>query len=345
MKKAIISILFFALLFSVNAQENNDCAIKLKEAQDQYDIGVIEGIDSLISDCLENGFTREEKLQAYKLLINALIFDDDLPSAEKYMLSFLRKFPEYQIAATDPSEFVDLLNQFNNNPRSSIGIILGGNFGNVRVIEPVSLNGTKDAGAKYRNSGLGFQAGIIYNINLGSFIEISLEPMYVQSRFEYNAQPYTFADVEYTEKQDRIDFPVSCVFTFSKGKFVPYARLGAKAAYLLSASSNSQRTYVNTSEPLNPVTGSDIEIMDNRLNINYWAVLGGGLRYKIPGAYIFLDVRYNLGLQNQVNTDSRFDGNDDNTWLYLYRQDDFYLDDFSFSMGIAKTIYRPKRKK
>jgi len=345
MKKAILSFLLLAIIYTIGAQENNNCALNLREAQDQYDAGIIQGIDSLISGCLENGFTREEKLQAYKLLINALIFDDNHQSAENYMLSFLRKFPEYKIAATDPSEFVDLMEQFDNTPRSSIGLIVGGNMVNIRTIEPFSLYGTKDAEADYSFSGIGFNAGLVFNINLGRFVEIALEPMYVQNSFEYTAQPYSFAAVKYTEKQDKIDLPVSCLISFGTANFVPYARLGAKASYLLSASSNSERGYINIFEPVNDVTGSSVDILDQRLQYNFWAVVGGGIRYKIPGAFIFLDVRYNLGIQNQVNTDSRLNGNDDNTWLYFYRQDDFYLDDFSFSVGIAKTIYRPKRKK
>jgi hypothetical protein len=343
--KFICVLIILLMPFSVFAQEEG-CALKLRKAQDQYNLGNIEKIPELLKSCLDNGFTRDEKLQAYKLLINAFIFDDNSEQAEFFMLEFLKKFPEYKLAATDPSEFVNLLDQFDNNPRSSIGFILGGNMTNVRIIQPYSVSNKKDADAKYTSSGLGFQAGLMFNVNLSTRFEISLEPMYIQNAFEYESRPFSFAYLKYSENQTRIDFPVSVVYTFAHSSFTPYARLGFKTSYLVSGKSDSKRSYENTgSTPFADVTGSQIEVFDNRKLNNYWAVIGGGLRYKIPGAYVFLDLRYNLGLLNQVNTNSRSDGNDDNTWLYFYRQDDFFLDDITVSVGMAKTIYRPKRKK
>jgi Outer membrane protein beta-barrel domain len=335
-------LIMILMPFSVFAQEG-DCALKLREAQAQYNIGHIEEIPELLKSCLENGFTKEEKLQAYKLLINAYIFDDKSMEAELFMLDFLKKFPEYKLAATDPSEFVDLLNQFDNNPRSSIGFIFGGTMTNVRVIQTYSVNNEKDADAKYTSSGIGFQAGLMYNINLTPQFEISLEPMYIQNTFEYQSSPFSFSILKYTEDQSRIDFPISFVYTFAKNSFIPYARIGMKTSYLLSGKSDSKRSYLADIES-NDVTGTSVDILDQRKVNNYWAVLGGGFRYRIPGAYVFLDFRYNLGLSNQVNTNSRGNGNDDNTWLYFYRQDDFFLDDIALSVGLAKTIYRPKRK-
>ena len=61
MKLRILPILgLLCCSFSLFAQE--DCAKKLKAAQKQYDDGVIEPVLELIKECLEVGFTKEEKV-------------------------------------------------------------------------------------------------------------------------------------------------------------------------------------------------------------------------------------------------------------------------------------------
>lgn len=330
--------------------QDKDCAVKLSEAQEQFSLGQIEEVPGLLVNCIKSGFTREERIQAFKLLINSYIFDDNMALAEQYMLDFLKRYPEYEIVATDPSEFVDLYREFDNEPRFSVGVYGGLNLSNVRSFETFgvgSLTGIEDGlngNGEYKSSGFGYQVGVSYNLNLGSGFEIGIEPMIIQNTYEFESRPFDWAYIEYSEDQLRVDLPVSLIYTLNKeNKTVPYFRLGVKTSYLLVAKSDSKRSYLGTSD-FEDVTGSEQEIQDARMLNNYWGVFGGGLRYKIPGAYIFLDVRYNLGLANQVNSNSRNNGLDENVWLYYYLQDDFFLDDLSFSIGISKTFYRPRRK-
>lgn len=352
--KILISLYLIVFAPSLLLAQQKDCAVNLREAQNQFEMGQVQLVPGLILDCLKSGFTPEEKIQAYKVLINAYIFDDNMAQAEIYTLEFMRKYPEYEVVATDPSEFTNLLDEFNNDPRSSIGLGGGLNFSQVRVIRDFGVNSffveTAEVGAKnegnYNSSGSGFQAGLIYNINLGPNLEISLEPMIIKNTFEFEHRPFDFAFVEYSEDQLRIDFPISLIWVFkSHGKLDPYVRLGGKTSNLISAKSDSKRSYDNTGfVAFEDVTGAGLEINDNRRINNYWAVFGGGFRYKIPRAYFFVDIRYNLGLVNQVNMSSRNDGMNENIWLYYYMEDDFLLDDISISFGVSKTLYKPKRK-
>ena len=71
-----------ALLFA-----QQDCAVKLKDAQNQFEVGQVQDVPDLLLECLKSGFTREEKIQAYKVLINAYIFDDNMAQAEIYALN------------------------------------------------------------------------------------------------------------------------------------------------------------------------------------------------------------------------------------------------------------------
>ena len=59
----------------------------------------------LLQPCIERGFTPEERLSAYKLLILCQIYNDDIGGAHEGMLAFLKKYPEYELSPTDPDEF------------------------------------------------------------------------------------------------------------------------------------------------------------------------------------------------------------------------------------------------
>ncbi|MCF8380518.1 MAG: PorT family protein [Bacteroidales bacterium] len=354
MRKSFKLLFFLSLIFlnpGILFAQEKDCAVNLQEAQNQFNMGQIERVPDLLMDCLKSGFTREERIQAYKVLINAFIFDDNLLQAELYCLEFLKKYPEYEIVATDPSEFVNFLNEFDNDPRASVGLGGGVNFSRIRMFEPFGVDSQVGLGSgiggdgDYNSSGFGFQVGFIYNLNIRPNLELSMEPMIIQNTFEFQHRPFDFAFVEYSEDQLRVDFPVSMIWVLKKyGKVAPYLRAGLKTSYLISAKSDAKRTYENTTSPLEDAEGPGLEILDNRKINNYWAILGGGVRYKIPNAYFFLDLRYNLGLLNQVNNLSRNDGMDENAWLYYYLDDNFVLNDISVCFGISKTIYNPKRK-
>jgi hypothetical protein len=338
--KSKIAIIVFALFASaigsdlLNAQEN--CALNLKRAQDLFANGQIEEIPSLIESCLQSGFTREEKVLAYKVLINAYVFDDNIEKAEEYMFTFLKKYPEYEIISTDPSEFVNLMNQFDNRPRFSIGVIAGGTYSVIRAIQPFNTSPVSNNYGDYNTSGVSYHAGLTLIKNLNSKIELSLEADYKSTVFDHYLNPDAFTSNSYYEAQQLINFPISATYTFGNGKYTPYARLGFNTGLLISSGADLI-TVPGTESPR-------ISNIENRQTLEFYGVLGGGVKLKVSKAYIFLDVRYNLGLNNQVLNKGRGATQSDVLWLYQTRDDDFYHDDLNFSLGFVRTIYKPRKK-
>ncbi len=351
--KFLLLITFLMNSNPVMSQES-DCALKLQDARDKFNTGQIEEIPSLLEDCLKSGFSREDRIQAFKLLINSYLFDDNLALSEQYMLEFLTKYPEYEPVATDPVEFVNLKNEFDNDPRSSIGFAGGLNFSLIRVSEAFGTGAKSglekglEGNGVYKSSGSGFQAGIVYNYYINPKLEVGIDPMIIQNTFEFEQRPTSFLHLEYSENQLRVDLPVTLIYSFeTSGKMAPYFRLGIKTSYLISstAKSDSKLSYINTGQlNFEDITGQEQDIDIYRSVNNYWAIFGGGIRYKIPRAYFFLDIRYNLGLANQVKSNSRNIGLNENLFTYFYRDDNFYLDDISVSFGVSKTIFKPRRK-
>jgi hypothetical protein len=339
MKSKIIGLLLVLLasmmvLNHLNAQEN--CALNLKRAQELFSTGQIEEIPILIESCLQTGFTKEEKVQAYKLLINAYVFDDNIEKAEAVMFTFLKKYPEYEIISTDPYEFVNLMQQFDNRPRFSLGIIAGGTYSVIRVIEPLNTSSVSDNYGNYSTSGVSYHAGLSFIKSINSKFDICLEADYKNTVFDHYIDPNSFTTNSYFEAQQVINFPVSATYKFGSGKNIPYARLGFNTGWLISSGAD-----------LISIPGTEsprLSNINNREILNFWGIIGGGVKFKLSKSYIYLDVRYNLSLNNQVNTTGRKLTQTDELWLYQTRDDSFYHDDLNFSLGFVRTIYKPRKK-
>ena len=90
------------------------CSEALSEAENMYDMGRLYEISELLHDCIENGFTREEKVRAYKLLSIVNLYLDQFAEADQTYLALLKLNPEYQPnPLIDPAELIYLHDQFN----------------------------------------------------------------------------------------------------------------------------------------------------------------------------------------------------------------------------------------
>ncbi len=111
MIKRIIVILplFLWLHTSVMAQDVVGCTQMLEDAREAYSAGMVELVPELLLPCIESGLSGSAKIEAYKLVINAYLFDYLPDEADKLMIGFLEENPNYQVQSTDPAEFKLLL--------------------------------------------------------------------------------------------------------------------------------------------------------------------------------------------------------------------------------------------
>src|SRR5436853_446608 len=107
-------LIIFSSYSGIFAQ--NLCSQNLKKAQKEYDEGRLTEVSGILESCLKDGFTRDQKLQAYRLLILTNLFSDQPDIAEQHLLHLLKEDPEYKInPGVDPAEFVTLFNQYNTS--------------------------------------------------------------------------------------------------------------------------------------------------------------------------------------------------------------------------------------
>jgi hypothetical protein len=339
----VIILLLLLSVIKLNAQTN--CMNTLKEAKELYEQGLIEDIPKMLSECMEYGFTRAQRIEAYKLIIMAYLFDDNQFEAEKIMDEFLKKFPEYEVMPNDPVEFTYLLESYKTSSVYSINLFLGSNFSNPRITEPftaVDQNNTKSNNKFSR----GFNIGVGVSRNLVKELNINLAVFYsshsiAKSDVTTSLDAGSTSEIQVNSKESlkKFDLPLSFTYNFGKGNLSYFARLGGMFSYVSNSSLNVERTVTG-----NTPISKNFDIKDIRSKYYYSLLAGVGVEYKVPRGYVVLDLRYNYGLNNMSNNEDRFKNQE--LWSsYYYLDDNFKLDYFTINLGYYFTIYRSNRNK
>ncbi|MBU8892313.1 MAG: PorT family protein [Bacteroidales bacterium] len=336
----VYSIISLLLLISISVfSQQSDCSFKLEEAESAYESGILDSIPSLLRDCTKEGFDDDELARAYKLLILTYLFEDYQDMAEFTMLKFLKKFPEYELKANDQVEFTYLYKSYQTVPVYSIGVMGGMNYSFVRIIDPYSLGSSTDYSGDYSVSGMGYQFGLQFERYINEKINIDLGAFFVNRKFNYQITQLDFTTIDYDESQSVISVPLTGTYDFSYKFLNPYVRIGFGIDYIIGASSGIKRIIDGGTQE--DITGPDLDILNDRNTLNYDAIVGGGLKLKTKKGYGLLDLRYHFGLNNIVNSESRYsDG--EKTFYYNYADDNFSLDNFYISVGYVFSFYKTK---
>jgi hypothetical protein len=346
MKVILFISIVFGLLISSSSIAQKSCLNTLREAKELYEQGLINEIPQLLSGCMATGFTRAQRIEAYKLIILAYLFDDDQFAAEKMMDEFLSKFPEYEVMPNDPVEFVYLLESYQTSSFYSINFSLGPTFSNPRIIQRYSVS-DHNLTSYSDKTGTGFQVlfgisrnlwkdfngsiGVIYSINKFSQVEKSVTRI--------GSTNSTFADLSVDENLTKIDLPLSFTYRFGRGNLNYFTRFGGMVSFISKAS----LTPVRSQPGIDPLT-AEIPIEANRRKNYYSLIFGTGLEFKVPRGFIVFDIRYNYGLQNIVKTENRY-SSPVLFSRYSYLDDDFALNSLYVGIGYYFRIYQSKKNR
>jgi hypothetical protein len=328
----------------VTAQDN--CLNTLKQAKQLYEQGLIDDIPKILSNCMQSGFTRAQRIEAYKLIILTYLFDDNQFEAEKSMDDFLHKFPEYEVTPNDPVEFVYLLESYKTSLLYSLNLFIGPTFTNRRIMEPYSTLDQNQT-TLTNQTGTGFQFGIGLCRNLRKSLNIDIDLLYAIHNYSYsketniqlNTEKLQFVNVSAKEKTNQICIPVSSTYGFGKGDFNYFARLGGEIGFITKSTVSLER-----SSDVISISENNYNLEKHRQKYYYAMLAGAGIEYKVPRGFLVLDIRYHLGLNNMIVSQERYS---DPTLLskYFYIDDDFALDYLSINIGYNFSFYQSRKKK
>lgn len=320
---------------SAYAQDN--CTEQLRQAERRYDEGLLELIPDMIRPCMASGFTREEKVNAYRLLIQTHLFSDNSEAADEVMYRFLRDFPEYSITPTDPKEFVNLYQTYLTEPIFRIEPYLSISYSLPYVFEYFGVSDLNQNIPEY-SSNLGFSAGANYTDRISANIDGSIGISLHYSRVDYFHQvfDYTYLDGTYTDILAGL--PMSARYNFSVRGIDLFAKGGVEAQYLLQSGNSLIRGFTSGGD--NIVEAVDLTEYRRRLDIRPFA--GIGFTPELGNIRLMFDTGVRFGTIVPVNKDLRYSNVDLFEKFYMI-EDKWIFNHFYFNFTYIFSIYKPRK--
>ena len=289
----IYSLLIFLLpIASVLAQDQ--CAIALSEAEDKYDQGKLYEIPEMLQSCLNDGFTKEEKVRAYRLLTLTYLFLDYYTEADSSYLKLLKLSPEYVTNdEIDPMEIINHHEKFTTKPFYYITMgKLGFNLSHANVLIDYSMSESNNGSDKY-SSVVGFHAGfgaemVLYqNLHLAGEFMISRKTLHLtDTHWGFQSDNSNFFTTNMDFAHTEIEIPVLLKYNFWNKRINPFVVGGIAPSYLFESNvQNIQRAYLGSDEnsgeefPVQSITEINNGVFKNRFN--YSLLFGGGINYKV----------------------------------------------------------------
>lgn len=340
-QKILLTVIL--IFFCIEHYSQNDCSDNLNRARQNFDDGFIEDIPSLLVPCLEVGFTREQKISAYKLLILTYLFDDNQGEAENAILEFFKDFPNYEVRTDDPPEFLYLLESYEAIPVYSFYGGIGLNQSIIQTRDVFSLSPTPEKKTfRIGNTGYNFMVGASYNLdkykeNLSANARLEL----LHYRFEINEVIPTTSSTNYLEKQTRINIPLFASYNLAdiitELIVTPEVYLGFNLEFTTSTSAVLDRN--DYSEI--PIPDLEKSIESNRRTFEPSLLVGLNYSYPVTKGNVFFDIHSKIGFSRQRKNQR---SNTDISWSkYYYEDNGFLLHNLFFNIGYRYTFYKPTK--
>lgn len=309
-QKIPIAFLFSILLVVLGTTKliaQEECIVKLNEAEKLYEEGKIEKIPELLNNCIENGFNKENKTQALRLLTLVYLFEDNQVKADKEMLKLLKFNPEFKVnQAIDPVEFTRLYDSYITAPIFSIGITGGVNFSSPQLIETIGLYEFSKTNPRYYNAGVGINAGIKAAYHVNKIIDVSLEPGIGYYSFTVKENVSDIKVSQMNESLITMDFPVYGSYVFYKmNQFQFWGEAGFIYSMYLSGNMSGTLTYTNNLFP--DYEGTSFSTASLRKKSILTSSLGVGTKIKLNRSNLQIGIRYKFGLNNIVENKDFYD--------------------------------------
>ena len=341
--RIIFTIACIFIIGKGNIFGQNQCTQALDHARALFADGHLYEVPDILKECLENGFTREQRIQAYHLLTMVNLYMDNHSKADENYMNLLRLDPEFDVEKdNDNIEIVYLNNKFKTTPI----FILNARAGLTSTNPHIIFDYNQDTNETYE-SRIGYSFGPGIDLSISENWKIGVELIFRRNSFFYKNIRFGEDNLEVTQHQNNISLPVSVKYVRQFGKFQPYIHAGIAYDYLISSSGNFK--YENIDDGLPAEIGEDgRQNMTDRRRRPGLNLLGGvGLKKRINYHYVFIEFRYLAGLKNIVRGENRYLSSDGYFYeldKFTYTDNDMRLNTYNISVGFEKPFYKPRYK-
>lgn len=335
--------------FSLLKAADEQCLSNLRTAENYLEAGRLSEIPDLLRECLRksDGFTKEEQIQAYRLLAISYIYMDRPGLAEENYLSILRNDPEYRISVNDPIEFRYFEQRYKSAPYFSYQFRLGFNTTFVQNLVVHNMQANMTSMEAYQNNlGVDIAAGLEYHLNTS--LKIGLETQFSFYSYTMRDSVLGFSVLAFREQNAGLRVPVYVKYSLGNRPIKPYILLGVVPEFMFSSTAQVTRDVFDAEG--GQVRGVPINLMEAgiRSGMNFSGMAGLGVSFKRGLNHMFVDARLVAGLHNRTKGANRFANNAANAELlhrYHYVSNDMIYHQAVLSFGYSRTVFRTKKIK
>ncbi len=349
--------LYLLVCFGLHAQytlaQTTSCAQTLRLARSTYDQGRLHELPELLKNCLENGFTKQERVEAYKFLALSYTYLEEPEKADEAMLRLLQTDHYFEInEGVDPAEFVALYKTFRARPIFNLALKFGPNATLPEVTDNYYIGNGAPGTGKYGQR-VGFQFGLSFEKEFfasskSKFLKrltFAPELQYVTRSFNYTA-PSVFLSDQTGEsianglavyKQTWIDLNVIVQYKLNDWAINPYVGVGPGASYVVNAS--TQLTLIPLSG--STVSGPNIDVKSSYNQIIYSVIGLAGVKIRTGSFYVTAEARFQYGLMNVINSEKRT--NPESVFDYATQFNNFRQSNAVVLVGVTYPLFSPKK--
>jgi len=344
---------------------SQDCTANLDQAKASYQDGKLYEIPPALEVCLQGGFTREQRVEAYELLSLTYLYIDDPDKADESYLNLLRADPEWRPDSTTEIDIDFLSKKFKTTPIFTVyPVKVGANVSFISVIHDNGTDNTSNSSQNYKPR-WGGQIGTGIDWNISDKFSLGGELWFSVQRYRFNNKFFPVDSLARlslaTGDSLVIDFnhiglklPILLRYTHRINLWYPYVYGGYAISYFVSSSGSPSYFDINgTGEDrvVNPDIGRTLDLGPIRNSLNHSVLFGAGVKYRMGYKYLLFEIRYSWGLNNILNDENQFDfgpGGEQNdirelTFRYGQVDDDFRINNLSFNLGFVYPLYKPRR--
>lgn len=294
----IISTVIILLAFSLFGKAQTSCVQNLRDARNAYDEGKLQALPELLTNCIENGFNKEEKVEALRLVTLSYLFNEDQQRAETAYLRLLKIDPEFRPSEeSDPTELLILAENFDTDPKFFFGIKGGASYNFIQS-QPEFVHNRQALGAY--EFPIGISGGLFFQYPINDKFSANLEAIYsfrntFLSRPIGSTESSNFFTID--ETQQWIEFPLLVNYKLPwVNKFLLEATGGPSFHYLLSSNLNTRGSGTDL---------NNLDMFSYRNQFNMSGILGMRANFKELGAnFITVELLFQYRILNEVNQDA-----------------------------------------
>jgi len=364
-----LTLLAVGIFFNPNIFGQDVCTQNLMDARESFADGRFLEVDSLLRNCIKNGFTKVERIEALKILSLTKLYMDEMSEADSLYLKLLLTDPEHQVnELLDPPDLIFLHNSFRTEPIFSWAVGAGINYSFPTIINedypfPSTTIKYNDGPAipmqpkkKYTPLvGYSFTAEMDFVLLKDLYVGIGLS--FSKNRYRYSTEYlkslYTTENTDilyyeaiYIQNLNWFHIPLKLTYQFGKLKFKPYISAGASYDYLLISKRKDLIREKISGEPETKIEqGSSKDTFSKNRN-NFSMLFSVGMMYKTNGIdYIVLELSYAQMFNNIANSNERYGDIDTQTDIIFYAiaLDSFSLSSFNITLKFLRPFYRPRK--